>query len=442
MKILYYTAPIWLSLLDIILFGLMSAISIIPNTIFLRNLTLISGALIGLYILFKNRHIFSIKNSLPLLLLGLLFLWVLIHYIFISIDPSAQFKELSSVWKRVFLSFIFAIGLGLLVPSMNRFGKILLLLGFAATAAVFFFRQMINAFGLEFGNRFFVINYFDPGSLGYIPKYYFSTFIVPFIAIIYCSIARVLTWDGKHRIIFIFVAGVALFGCIYIFYVTQNKNGILYFLILTSIFLVYLLRKFHTKISIRSFLFLGIFAICTFSTIYLNIVSKPPWSRYVVDTRAALDFGHNDQWKYSGAKGYPLNELGIPVSTTVYERVTWAIKGSELLINYPYGYGLVINSFGSLAKYKWPDSMLTHAHSGWIDLGLAFGFPGLFLLLSSLIIATKNCLHKKNFIINSGAWVLPSISLVFISAEVSERILLDYLIFLIAFFASASINVD
>jgi len=176
--------------------------------------------------------------------------------------------------------------------------------------------------------------------------------------------------------------------------------------------------------------------------IYSHIKSQPTWTSFFADSRAALDFEHNQQWKYSGAKGYPLNEFGGPVSTTAYERVAWAAKGAELLVNYPLGYGLVINSFGPLAQKKWPDSRLTHAHSGWIDLGLAFGIPGLGLILFSLLATAYKCAHKTSFFARAGVWVLLSIALVFISSEVAERILFDYLIFLIAFFAALSINAD
>jgi O-antigen ligase len=122
--------------------------------------------------------------------------------------------------------------------------------------------------------------------------------------------------------------------------------------------------------------------------------------------------------------------------------VAWAVKGFELIIDNPLGYGLLINSFGPLAKAKWPDSSLTHSHSGWIDLGLAFGIPGLALILIGLFGAVIRCSEKSTFIPNAGVWVLLSMALVFISSEVAERILFDYLIFLIAFFATSTINAD
>ena len=442
MRAQLYTPPDWLTTVNASLFVVMSSVSILQNTIFLRNFTLIAGALIGAYLIYKNSHFFNIKNSIPLITLSLLFIWVLVHYFLFSGDQQSQLQELSSVWKRVFLSFIFAVGLGLSIQGANRLNTALVIWGFAASLIVFYLRWVINILGFGASSPFFILNYFSPDALGYVPKYYFSTFIVPLITIAYCFLAKILILPGRYHFFSIMLTCIALLAALYIFYAVGNKNGILYFLCISLGFFSYLFTKHHNKISFRAYLFLGFFLASLSSLIYMHIKAQPTWTTFVVDAKAALDFEHNEQWKYSGAKGYPLNELGNAVSITAYERVAWAVKGSELLLTYPMGYGLVINSFGPLAKKRWPDSSLTHSHSGWLDIGLAFGIPGLSLILIALFSTVLQCSRTSTFISKSGAWVLLSMVLVFISSEVSERILFDYLIFLIAFFAASSINAD
>ena len=192
-----------------------------------------------------------------------------------------------------------------------------------------------------------------------------------------------------------------------------------------------------------AYLALTFFVISLSPLIYTHFKSQPTWGTLLEDSRVALDFRISDEWKYDGTRQtLPLNELNIPVSTTTYLRVAWAIKGSELLLANPLGFGLVINSFGALAKERWPESRLFHSHSGWIDLGLAFGIPGLVLILVALIGAFVKCSKKSSFIPQAGTWALGAIFLVFLTSEVAERISFDYLIFLIAFFSASTIHAD
>lgn len=442
MRSLSYTPPSWLTSINASVFLVMTSVSILQNTIFLRNLTLVVGALIGCYVIYQNCQIFNLKNAYPLIALILLFVWVLAHYFFLAGDPPAQLNELSSIWKRVFLTFLFAVGLGLSVRGSSKINRNLIILGFAATVIVFYMRWGINFFGLSAGYPFLVQNYFDPGSIGYISKYSFSTFVIPFVALVYYFLFKTISGQEKHRIVLIALAGLSLIASLYILYAVQNKNGILYFLVISFVFLLYLILRQHNKLSFRAYLVLSFFILSLSPLIYSHIKSQSTWETFVMDAQVALDFEHHDHWKYSGAKGYPNNELGKTVSITAYERVAWAVKGAELVVLNPQGYGLVINSFGPLAKTKWPDSRLTHSHSGWLDIALAFGIPGISLILIALFGAVMRCSQQSSFIPKAGIWMLLAIFLVFTTSEVAERVLLDYLIFLIAFFSASTINAD
>lgn len=92
-----------------------------------------------------------------------------------------------------------------------------------------------------------------------------------------------------------------------------------------------------------------------------------------------------------------------------------AVKVSGLIIPYPFGCRLAIN---------------------------ARGIPWLCILSFPLFIAAIRRSRKKTFLPRAGGWILLSMVLVFLTLEVAERIFLDYLIFLIAFFGATSINAD
>jgi len=420
----------------------MTSISILPDAIFLRNISLIFGAMIGVYLIYRNRYIFSIKNSSSLIALCFLFAWILAHYFFFAEDPKAQFQELSSVWKRVFLSFIFAIGLGLSIPMASKNNKALVVLGFAATTIIFYLRYCIDFFGFNSLPNYLAINYFIPDGRGYIPKYHFTVFIMPFIGLIYCFLFSNNFSKFRYKSIISSMAIFSLFGTFYIFYIIENKNGVLDFLIISFSFLVLIFIDSSKKLKLSFYVVIIGTAVAITPLIYLHVKSQPTLFTLLVDTKAALDFEHNNHWKYVGKQGYPLNEYGTTVGVSTYERVAWAVKGVEVIIQNPLGYGLVSNSFGYLAKRSWPDSTLNHTHSGWVDLGLAFGVPGLLLILFPLFMTIRSCIYKNSLYSKAGVWVLASITLVFMTSEAAERILLDYLIFLIAFFSAVSINAD
>lgn len=143
-----YSPSNWLTTINAIAFISMTSFSILQNTIFIRNLSLICGALIGLYFIYKNRNIFTLKNSSPLIAIALLFIWVVVHYFLFSTNTTAQLEEFSSVWKRVALSFIFAIGLGLSMRDADNRNKFLVILGFGGSVLIFYVKGAVAFLGI------------------------------------------------------------------------------------------------------------------------------------------------------------------------------------------------------------------------------------------------------------------------------------------------------
>ena len=271
------------------------------------------------------------------------------------------------------------------------------------------------------------------------------------VAFAYYGLSQLFTSGSKYKYSAIFLIIVLLVASLYIFYKSGNKNGVLYFLCITLFFLGHIVVKNYKRINYQNAIFLAIIALLlvtafqSMSVIQSQGKYKTSWSHFISDAKVAVNFDRFDRWKYSEEEEiypYPKNEYGVTVNPSNYERVAWSIKGVELAVENPLGYGLLINSFGELAKQKWPESTLNHSHSGWIDLALGLGIPGLFLILISVGLTVSNCIKSKNVYANAGAWVLLAMCLVFVSSEVAERILFDYFIFLITFFAAVTVNSD
>lgn len=111
------------------------------HTIALRNTLLALGSVAGLFyccIFFKSsKEPYSIKNFVPLMMLGLVFLWVLMHYFFFSGDSVLQYQELKSTWLRCFLATIMGFATGLAISKRPPLMQCLWLGLFAATITVY-----------------------------------------------------------------------------------------------------------------------------------------------------------------------------------------------------------------------------------------------------------------------------------------------------------------
>jgi len=118
------------------------------------------------------------------------------------------------------------------------------------------------------------------------------------------------------------------------------------------------------------------------------------------------------------------------------------IEGSKLVPNNPLGYGLIQNSFQLIAKKEWPDSSLSHTHSGWLDIILGLGIPGFLLILATFIALIKKGFASENIYAKSAVWVLPTIFLAFLTSELSEKISFEVMIFYLAFYCGTTLQCE
>jgi hypothetical protein len=90
------------------------------------------------------------------------------------------------------------------------------------------------------------------------------------------------------------------------------------------------------------------------------------------------------------------------------------------------------HSLGKVIRQSFPEAMIRSSHSAWIDLGLAFGFPGLILtlgaLLSTIVLALKT--QSDNRLV--AIWIAADLLLTFTIAEVSSKHTIEILFFCIA----------
>ena len=438
-----------LCVLSAILYG----VWILPNTIFIRNFCLITGALLSLFVIFPNWRILIQRRAIPIALILLLLIWVTIHLFFIGIDHQGQFAEYTKIWKKIALSIPFALGLGLSLlsyandPVKTRRYWNLIFFGFLLPAITYFVKWFVTLMGQKYGFPVPIFLILDPDHMGSqfgISRAWYVFFCLPVVAI---SIGLVVT-RLKNKTFsffnsFIYLACIPL--TLLIFYIENDRLGTFFGLALIVIAFVSI---GIAVIRNRSWLVLLIFLAVIFSSatiLWGSFKQNTQWLTLVSDTKVAIQqVDHLDNWRYNRIqmKGYPLNESGQPVSSSNYERISWAIVGARFVAERPLGYGLLSLSFGRLCKEKWPDSEMSWSHSAWLDFTLGYGVPGLLLLAIAIFLTWRNSGKSPAPWFLIGRWSLPMLSAVFLVKEISSEVFINAFIFLIVLASTLSLSVE
>jgi hypothetical protein len=189
----------------------------------------------------------------------------------------------------------------------------------------------------------------------------------------------------------VLVISVTLFSFVFIF---DAKTGVglavIIFVTWSFIGLVYFLRKIlwsqdiknHSRSILRlAILFcLAIFVVGWFAQ--KHIKNNPGWESLLSDIYVSAQIDKHINWQNTPKFGFPKRDDGEMVKSNTYERVSWALAGVRLLQSEPFGYG-ILRSFPRQMKAMIPDfSGSPYTHSAWIDIGLAFGLPALFMIFT------------------------------------------------------------
>jgi hypothetical protein len=273
------------------------------------------------------------------------------------------------------------------------------------------------------------------------PKYFYVFFSLPAFAIAIGAITHAVLKSNfsikTHAIYF-----VALLTVPIIFYLQSVRNGMVYAGVLLVVAMWLLGYSILTGRNLTKQTTFGALAIILAVMATASIKANPAWKMLAADVKVAMQLETIDGWKYQGQLGvsYPINEYGVVVNPSNYDRATWLLAGIKLLPENPLGYGLMTLSFDHLTKAKWPNSFMSQTHSAWLDFALGYGVPGASLLMLALILAWRNSKHLKEPWCYVGRWGLGVLGLVMVSTEISSEIFINALIFMVVMTAGLSIN--
>lgn len=444
--------PLWILGIQVAIFAILYSVWALPETILIRHICLIVGALIGVYEVYAYRNlIFRVLNgaTTPVWLIFGVFLWASFHLLFLSNDFALQMEEYSSIWKRSVIGAIFALGLGLAIANIDaqRFRSLwpIFYIGLLGPTLIYLLKYCLTHYGQHWGINAPDYLRLHHGSLPfYLPKTAYVCFCLPALAVALGGLKRNINgyvWFSLDNLVYVLTIPAVFF----VFYGDNIKNGVVYGVFLVAVFAIQILLKDFKRHWIQKIILTLALLIVSAGFVVNHIQKNESWRTLASDAKVALNIEAYDQWKFNGAKGYPNNELGKMVSITNYERIAWGKAGLILLAHNPLGYGLIERSFGHLAKREWPDSTLHQSHSGWLDLALGIGMPGIALVLTSLLLVmwqlqlTSRSEGGENPSrapqspwLSSCWWILLASLVMWCTTEISQKVFFDSLIFWLA----------
>ena len=438
----------WIITLQCLTFTLLYAVWILPEIAVWRNFSLGLGAILGLYVSYCYRSQLFTKRALPIWFIGALFIWATFHLLFLSQNFTLQWGEYRSIWKRIFLAAIFALGLALSISNnlekSKKWAWPLIYIALIMPTIIYLVKWILTFYGenaLGLGLIPVFLKVYTHSQPFYIPKTDYVVFCLPTLAV---ALGQMLDsiQGNKIRWQVFFLYAISFVGISFVFYAQNIKNGFIYLVLFFTFFLMHLCK---TSLKLLTFGRLAAILIFIFTIgllVYKHVQGNESWKTLVADAKIAVQLDEYQHWKYNGEQGYPSNSTGKTVSATNYLRIAWGIVGVKLLVENPLGYGLIENSFGPIVNLRWPESSprLSHSHSGWLDLALGIGLPGIILVIGALILALKQSLNYPPPWRNLGVWILLSSLFLWCTTEVSNNGNIDPLIFWIMMIAALGLG--
>ena len=396
---------------------------VIPHTIALRHLLLVTGCLSSIGLIRHNwDKLRSIDPSfLPLFSVFGLFIWVLVHYIFFSINPALELFEIRGLWMRSLLGAIAAVGLGITIVKYSRLRFYFYIALFATpfiNVASYGWASYLNH-GLLKPNDFV--------------RFLFTKIETAFFGAIAAAIATgnlILLMGGKidqSKALQILWWLLGLVLVLVSALVSNTKNGVaialglcLFLAVLEVMNLI--LRNGGSKM-LSAIVVITILLVSTVVWEGHKSLAYRGWDTIFQDAALGLDIDGNKQWqKGEGSVPMPISSAGVPAAINTYTRFAYAAVGLRLISQYPLGYGSINQSFKGLQEQaQIPHEHEGQVHSGWIDFGLAFGIPGLLLIFSSLLSIIYFGLKTKSPIVLPWVFVCLALIPFGLIAEISYK---------------------
>ncbi|QWD64353.1 hypothetical protein [Polynucleobacter sp. MWH-UH2A] len=424
----------------------------LKHTIALRNILLVSGAVISIFYLWLQwklgqlKEILFSQNALPLVLLMAMFVWVLLHYVFFSRYPAEELNELTSTWLRSALAVFLAIGTAMAL-SKKPAGMIYLWAGILLSFAFLLLQYIPKALAAH--------SFFAPEYVGsYIYHVKINGVLVGSVMVagLTASILLFLRLNdpvslGRVALIWLVAIVVALYVYVFVF---EARNGIGLTVLTLGFALCWLIlgmvgRKNSAALPRKSLLKLMVVFLLVLMLALgfgkIQASKNSGWQTLFQDMRIAMRIHDYPNWRDPAVLGYPISASGSVVAANTYERTAWATAGILMFIpENPLGIGVLSRSFPRLLQEKFGKNVdyIPSTHSAWVDLTLSYGIPGIGMMLGPLLLLLYRALSGRDAVDGFVFVLSASICALYTVGELSVQHGVEILVYLIAFLATVS----
>jgi len=436
------------------LFLLLMFIISIEGTIALRNTLIV---FIIAYLLFNKDilietycNVISSKELKSFSKLLLIFLsYVLVHTFFISIDFSWSFDE----WRAHLLYPAIYFFIGMTVANFVIRKKI-------ASAEVFltaiFYSIFLHIIYIDLVGLDYLI---ENGTMlrrygGLMESSTTANYLTNIlIAIITAEYIFRLRNNKKFLIMSNGFLHLALIASIFSTFIEALRLGDISLVLLSisaSIVFIYKNNRFSRNSKI---LIVSLIVIVLSIPLAYNLKSDPRWGKLIETVPVALDTANSEHW-INDSLPPPKSSSGFEVAGSNYERIAWAKKSLEWIIEDPLGIGFGRNAFGHAMRIHHPDlenliPVGQTSHSSILDLTIGVGIFGsilwIFFIFNIAIKAVKSFSRDGNYFSILALFItIGYFSRGLVDANMRDHMLLQFMLLLgiIVFYLANEINKD
>lgn len=429
------------------LFALLYGVWLLPHTVFVRNSCLVGGALLSLPIIAKHWRLLFQRAAAPIWLITLLLVWVTIHLFFIGQDFNHQYLEYITIWKKIAIGCVFALGLGLAIGQNTntktaKTAWAIIYLGLLLPSLIYFGKYTLGIIPPHYGltlSPYLILNPDHLGSPFGISRARYVFFCLPAMAVGLGCIANDLKRKTLHwQSTIFYLLSVPL--TLALFELEGDRLGAAYGLALLGVFALVVVRNMiKVRRPILSMLALALMVAVSVWLVQKVTYQSPLWHQFWADAKMAVQVDKYDAWQ---TRVLPINELGIPASDSNYMRISWAIVGTRLLMQNPLGYGLLSLSFGGLGKQIWPNAQISWTHSAWLDFALGYGLPSLIMIWLAIALAWQRAKALNPPLNTLGRWGLLIAAAVMLTKEISTEVVVNSMMFMIVWVTAMGLTIS
>jgi len=359
------------------LVGLLIFILPTPHTISIRNISALLILISTAYLVRKYKY-YKVNNELKRVyyILSILTIWILFVAFFISNETSWSLREINGQWITPLLYFISFVNLALYASNQNiSFQKNL----YTVVFLMFFVHILyIDLYAFkDYLEHKTILSRVAGLTNGSDKSNYLTNILLSFIVVEVIYRFRMKTqYLTINNLLLVLILILTITSSIF----EGMRNGVvaIIFLGISGILFAFYQNNSLSK-QIKIVISVTLLVSISIPAIY-NLKHDNRWSSLIETIPIALDTQNNKAWIDRKKYSYPKLSNGQVVSPSNYERVAWFYEGAKLIAEHPLGIGFGRNAFGHGIRDKYNlDKQIGHSHSGFIDLGIGIGIPGLII---------------------------------------------------------------